>query len=317
MKNVIQSQTGNYTIGSYELPLAVWQMEINSMKQRFIVPDTSFGTLAKKKKEALTAKVKSCIGKYMSKKHLVQLVEKLKKRNADLESRNNELDAFSYSVSHDLKGPLRGIYSYGKILEEECINSLDAEGKKVIQLILQNSKKMEQLINDLLAFSKLGRKDTVTQDINMRALVKTVTGELLSLPFSGKEKIELTIHDILPASGDQGLVKQVWVNLVSNAFKYSGKKSKSVIEIGSCSKGDENVYYIKDNGAGFDMKYYDKLFGVFQRLHSENEFEGTGIGLATTRRIIQKHRGRIWAESKLNEGTIFYFSLPALDGKQG
>jgi len=223
---------------------------------------------------------------------------------------NNELEAFSYSVSHDLRAPLRGIHGYTKILEEDYFDKLDDEGKKIIETILRNAKIMGELIDDLLAFSRLGRKEISKRDIHMNSLARSVADEFISA--SSENKIEIIIKPLPPGNGDHALIKQVLVNLISNAVKYSGKKSKTIIEIGSYFKENKNVYYVKDNGAGFDMKYYHKLFGVFQRLHSQAEFEGTGVGLAIIQRIIQKHQGDVWAESTLNEGATFYFSLETI-----
>jgi len=238
------------------------------------------------------------------------LEQKVMERTNELEIANKELESFTYSVSHDLRAPLRGIHSYSQILKEDYTDQLDEEGKKTIEVISKNSRKMGELIDDLLAFSRLGRKEVNSRDINMNSLVTSISEEFLSS--FAENKIDISIQPLLPASGDQALIKQVWVNLISNAIKYSGKKSKAIIEIGSHQREKMNVYYVKDNGVGFDMKYYSKLFGVFQRLHSQEEFEGTGVGLAITQRIIQKHHGEVWAESKVNEGSIFYFSLQTI-----
>lgn len=223
---------------------------------------------------------------------------------------NKELEAFSYSVSHDLRAPLRAIHSYTKILEEEHRNELNEDAQNIIDIILRNSKKMGSLIDDLLAFARLGKKELMSSDINMHSLTKTIVRDFLTTDI--ENKIDITIQTLPPASGDSALIKQVWINLISNAIKYSSKKELSIICIGYVKNEDKNVYYIKDNGVGFDMEYYPKLFGVFHRLHSNEEFEGTGIGLAIVQRIIDRHHGKIWAESKPNEGATFYFSLPNL-----
>jgi light-regulated signal transduction histidine kinase (bacteriophytochrome) len=170
---------------------------------------------------------------------------------------------------------------------------------------------MGKLIDDLLAFSRLGKKQIDVSEINMNALVESIREELV---FEGREeRTEFNLYPLLPSKGDHTLIRQVWVNLISNAIKYSRHKPQIYIEIGSYEKDSLVVYYVKDNGAGFDMQYYDKLFGVFQRLHSQQEFEGTGIGLAIVQRIVQRHNGTVWAESKLGEGTCFYFSLPDIN----
>ena len=236
------------------------------------------------------------------------LEQKVIERTAQLEIVNKDLESFSYSVSHDLRSPLRAIKAYTKILEEDYGEKFDADGTRVLQSILSNSKKMGNLIDDLLAFSKLDREQVAVLEINMEALVTLVKEEALSDDSSGKIEFHL---DKLPwAKADPSLIKQVWINLISNAIKYSKYKPKPVIEIGAYKKDKFIVYYIKDNGAGFDMRYYDKLFGVFQRLHSPEKFEGTGIGLAIVQKIVSRHNGTIWAESKPDEGTCFYFSLP-------
>jgi signal transduction histidine kinase len=236
-----------------------------------------------------------------------ELEQKVIERTAQLESVNKELESFSYSVSHDLRAPIRAINGYSKILVEDYAEKFDTDGTKILRAIIHNSKKMGELIDDLLAFSKLGRKQVAFSDIDMNALVKLVQEELL---FEEGENIpEFNVKILPPAKGDKSLIKQVWINLISNAIKYSRYKPTTRIEINAYEKDNLIIYYVKDEGAGFDMQYYDKLFGVFQRLHSQEEFEGTGIGLAIVQKIVQRHNGTVWAESVLNEGTCFYFSL--------
>ncbi|WP_316748069.1 sensor histidine kinase [Pedobacter gandavensis] len=236
-----------------------------------------------------------------------ELEQKVIERTAQLESVNKELESFSYSVSHDLRAPIRAINGYTKIIVEDYGDLLDADGIKILQSIINNSKKMGELIDDLLAFSKLGRKQVTVSEINMNDLVDAVKSELV---FDENEHLpEFIIGELPRAQGDKSLIKQVWINLISNGIKYSRYKEKTRIEIGAYREDQHIVYYVKDGGAGFDMAYYDKLFGVFQRLHSQEEFEGTGIGLAIVHRIVQRHQGRVWAESTLDEGSCFYFSL--------
>ncbi|MET4141255.1 signal transduction histidine kinase [Pedobacter sp. UYP1] len=238
-----------------------------------------------------------------------ELEQKVIERTEQLESVNKELESFSYSVSHDLRAPIRAINGYTKILKEDYAEAFDADGVKILQSIISNSKKMGELIDDLLAFSKLGRKQVTVSEIDMTGLVNIVREELL---FEGDENIPEFEMGILPnAKGDKSLIKQVWINLISNAVKYSRNKAQTNIEIGAYTKDNLIVYYVKDYGAGFDMQYYDKLFGVFQRLHSQEEFEGTGIGLAIVQKIVQRHNGTVWAESKVDEGSCFSFSLLA------
>ena len=239
-----------------------------------------------------------------------ELEQKVIERTSQLESVNKELESFSYSVSHDLRAPIRAINAYTRILMEDYSVEMDTEGIKIIHSIIRNSKKMGELIDDLLAFSKLGRKQVKVSEINMMALVNLVREELL---FNEGEKIpKFTVSELPAAKGDQSLIKQVWINLISNAIKYSKYNTNIHIVIGAFEKDNQVVYYVKDEGAGFDMLYYDKLFGVFQRLHSQEEFEGTGIGLAIVQKIVQRHNGTVWAESILNKGSNFYFSLPAI-----
>ncbi|MES2588438.1 MAG: ATP-binding protein [Bacteroidota bacterium] len=237
---------------------------------------------------------------------LERKIQKAKEHTAELETLNNELNSFSYSVSHDLRAPLRAINGYAQILTEDYGTKFDEEGKRLIEVISSNATKMGILIDELLAFSKLGRKEINKTEIDMNELTENVINEYNN-SFPNKAKINVgKLHKI---HADTGLIYQVMFNILSNAVKYSSKKESPLVEISSEDKGDEVVFAIKDNGAGFDMKYSDKLFGVFQRLHSQDEFEGVGVGLALVNRIISKHNGQIWAEAKINEGATFYFSL--------
>ncbi len=239
-----------------------------------------------------------------------ELEQKVIERTAQLETANKELGSFSYSVSHDLRAPIRAINGYTKILLEDYSDKLDQEAMDVLHSILRNSTKMGNLIDDLLAFSKLGRKQVTLSAIDMNELVRVVQEEMILE--EGENIPVYTLIDLPVAKGDQSLIKQVWINLVSNAVKYSKHKEKTNIEIGGYLKDNEVVFYVKDQGAGFDMQYYDKLFGVFQRLHSQEEFDGTGIGLAIVEKIVKRHNGNVWAESTINEGACFYFSLPEI-----
>jgi len=238
----------------------------------------------------------------------VELEEKVVHRTEQLRNTNAELEAFTYSVSHDLRAPLRAIHGYTKILIAEYETNVDAEGRRLMNKIVDNARKMGQLIDDLLAFSRLGRHEILKMHIPMAELVSNICSEL-EKEQPGR-RIKFTMKNVLPAKADNTAIKQVWLNLLSNAVKYSRHQDPALIEIASEIEGQDIVYCVKDNGAGFDMRYADKLFGVFQRLHSEDEFEGTGVGLAIVQRIIVKHGGRVWAEGKVNEGAAFYFSLP-------
>ena len=227
-------------------------------------------------------------------------------RATQLESANKELESFSYSVSHDLRAPLRAIQGYACMLKEIQGDSTP-EANRMMNNIIKNTKKMGQLIDDLLTFSRLGRKELVKITLSMNDLVTNLCAELKEE--QSQSNIEFHIKSLLPAKADAITIKQVWLNLLSNAIKYSKLKDKAIIEISSEIKDNEIIYSIKDNGAGFDMRYAGKLFGVFQRLHSDEEFEGTGVGLAIVQRIIAKHGGRVWAESTVNKGATFFFTL--------
>lgn len=236
------------------------------------------------------------------------LEAQIARRTEQLRKTNKELEGFSYSVSHDLRAPLRIIDGFGQILVEDYSQKLDEEGRRIIDVIMNSAKKMGQLIDDLLNFSKLGRSEIRMSKVNMNQLVAEVLQETTSSGIDIPPR--LTVNNLCPANGDRNLLKQVWVNLISNAIKYSAKKKEPVIEIGMIEQQDNRAYYIKDNGAGFDMQYADKLFGVFQRLHKEHEFSGTGVGLALVQRIIVRHEGTLWAEAEENVGATFYFTLP-------
>ncbi len=236
-----------------------------------------------------------------------RLEQRVVERTLELQAANKELESFSYSVSHDLRAPLRSIHGYMNIFAEEYSQQIDQEGKRLVSIILSNSARMGQLIDDLLSFSQLGRKDLRKGKLNMKKLVNEVWEE--QSEFEKGRKIKFIAHNIPNAIADGATMKQVWANLISNACKYSMNREEAVIEVGSFVEGGIVTYFIRDNGAGFEMKYYDKLFGVFQRLHSEEEFAGTGVGLAIVARIISKHGGTIWAESKVDEGTTFFFTL--------
>ncbi len=231
------------------------------------------------------------------------------RKNAEmqLEAVNKELEAFSYSISHDLRAPLRAIDGYAKMLEEDYQELLNREGKEFIEVIQYNAKKMSFLIDDLLAFSRLGRKTIYKAELDMNELV---TGVIADLGRATPHHAEISVQSLHPVKGDSSMIKQVFTNLLSNAIKYSSKKQNPVIGIRAEQKGDEVLFEVTDNGEGFDMAYVDKLFGVFQRLHSDEEFEGTGVGLAIVQRIVNKHGGRVWARGELGKGSTFSFTLP-------
>jgi len=236
-----------------------------------------------------------------------ELERQVAQRTRQLEASNRELEAFSYSVSHDLRAPLRAIDGFSRILTEDYGGKVDVEGRRLLDVIRDNSRKMGQLIDDLLEFSRLGRKPLATAEIDMKRMVEEVLEEVQQ---AGDRRPGVVLGTLPTAHGDVTLVKQAWVNLLSNAVKFSSKRERPVIEVSGRENGAECVYSVKDNGAGFDMKYYDKLFGVFQRLHDTGEFPGTGVGLAIVQRVVTKHGGRVWAEGKVDTGAAFYFTLP-------
>lgn len=236
-----------------------------------------------------------------------QLNINLERNIAQLQLTNKELESFSYSVSHDLRAPLRGINGYAQMIQDDHAQSFNDEAKRMFNVIRKNAKKMGMLIDDLLAFSRMGRKEITRVPIDFNKLVEPIVADLKQ---TAPGNTNVTVHALPEIQGDPALLAQVYTNLISNAIKYSAKKTQPAIEIGAQEKEDEFVFYVKDNGAGFDMQYAHKLFGVFQRLHSNDEFEGTGVGLAIVQRIVVKHGGKVWAEGKVNEGAAFYFSLP-------
>lgn len=243
---------------------------------------------------------------------LINILEDVEKQRSQaeqsknlLELVNKELEAFSYSVSHDLRAPLRAIYGFTQAIDEDYAPRLDEEGKRYLKLVKDNTEKMGQLIDDLLTFSRIGRREMVKTEIDLKSLSRAIFDEMVSE--EPDRDIELIIRTMPPANGDESLIRQVLVNLLSNAIKFSRPRKKALIEFGYQPK--KEAYYVKDNGVGFDMQYAGKLFGVFQRLHGE-EFEGTGVGLALVNRIVTRHGGRVWAKGKVDEGATFFFTLP-------
>jgi len=236
-----------------------------------------------------------------------ELEQRVEARTKQLEEANKEMEAFSYSISHDLRAPLRSIQLYTDMLETDYDDQLDEGGKKLLGKLLSKTQHMEKLIKELLEFFRMGKKELIYQKISMSKMVNDL---ITSIKEEEKNrKIEFIVHPMSNAPADSMLMKQVWINLISNAVKYTRYKEEAVIEIGAEEKTATIVYCIKDNGAGFDMRYADKLFKIFQRLHSQEKFEGTGIGLSFVHRIIQKHGGKVWAEAKEGQGATFFFEL--------
>jgi len=237
------------------------------------------------------------------------LNERLANRSAELEATNKELEAFAYSVSHDLRAPLRHMAGYGELLQKRSSSVLDAKSQRYVTMILEAAKRMGSLIDDLLSFSRIGRAETQKAVVNLEQLVKEVLSEIKQ-DVTGRD-IAWKIGSLPTCYGDRSMLRIVLVNLVSNALKFTRPRQRAEIEIGSAAaNGDEVVVFVKDNGAGFDMKYANKLFGVFQRLHSTEAFEGTGIGLATVQRVVHRHGGTVRAEGAVDQGATFYFSIP-------
>jgi PAS domain S-box-containing protein len=235
----------------------------------------------------------------------------LAQANLALADANKELEAFAYSVSHDLRAPLRAIDGFSQILVEDYGDKLDAEGRHVIEVVRDGTTRMGRLIDDILDFSRIGRKDLAKSDADMAALATEALHDLG--PEMAGRSIEMKIGTLPHVRGDPRMLERVWGNLLNNAVKFTGKQPHALIEVGARTENGETVFFVKDDGAGFDMQYVDKLFGTFQRLHGAQEFPGTGIGLAIVKRIITKHGGRVWAEGKIGAGATVYFALPLAD----
>lgn len=237
-----------------------------------------------------------------------ELEQRVSDRTAQLQAANHELEAFSYSVSHDLRAPLRAINGYARILAEDLGPKLDAEGQRVLGVIRDEALRMGELIDDLLQLSRLGRQSLNIAPTDMTALAREVYERLsTAVPL---RPVDFRLSPLPDAPADAALLRQVWVNLLDNALKYTRQRDPAVIEVAGDIHGNEAVYSVRDNGAGFEMKYADKLFGVFQRLHTTAEFEGTGVGLALVQRLVHRHGGRVWAEGRLDRGATFHFALP-------
>ena len=236
-----------------------------------------------------------------------ELERRVIERTAQLEAANKELEAFSYSVSHDLRAPLRAVDGFSQAVLEDFGPQLPAEGQHQLKTIRESAQRMGALIDDLLALARLNRQQLKKRVIDTGALVRSTLDEL-GAPWPERQ-IEVRLGDLPASSGDPALLKQVWLNLLSNALKYTRKREKAVVEIGCMKTNGAETFFVRDNGTGFDMRYADKLFGVFQRLHRAEDFEGTGVGLAIVQRIVHRHGGRVWAEAAVDRGATFYFTL--------
>jgi signal transduction histidine kinase len=238
----------------------------------------------------------------------ITLCQRIKDRTAALEQANGELEAFAYSVSHDLRAPLRAIDGFSHILLEDYEGQLDDEGKRLLNLVRANTGRMARLIDDMLSFSRMSRRDMATAPVDMSALARDVAAEIRAA--SPERVLRFEIGELPSVHGDPDMLRQVFVNLLSNAAKFTRVRAEAVIEVGGGDVPDGREYYVKDNGVGFDMAYVGKLFGVFERLHAQKDYEGTGIGLAIVKRIVGRHGGRVWAEGREGEGAVFHFFLP-------
>ena len=236
-----------------------------------------------------------------------ELEQRVADRTAQLQAANKELEAFSYSVSHDLRAPLRHINGFSQALLEDYADKLDAEGKNYLHEVRNASQEMAQLIDDVLQLARVTRSEMQREEVNLSELARSVIADLQKR--NGRQNVSITIKEGLTTRGDKRLLRIVLTNLLGNAWKFTSKQDQAEITFGSEPRNGEVSYFVRDNGPGFDMAYANKLFGAFQRLHTAGEFEGTGIGLATVQRIVYRHGGRVWAEGKLNEGATFYFSL--------
>src|SRR4051794_1218826 len=236
-----------------------------------------------------------------------ELEKRVSERTAELTEANKELEAFSYSVSHDLRAPLRAIIGYSQLVLDDYAVRLDTEAQRLLSVISSEALRMSQLIDDLLTFSRLGRQCVQLTDLDMTALALSAFQSLINA-YPAKAP-QLNIKMLPPVRGDSAMLRQVFFNLLDNAIKFSSVRKNAAIVVGGWIDQEQHVYYVKDNGVGFDEKYVAKLFGIFQRLHTDEEFNGTGVGLALVQRIILRHGGKVWAESKLGEGAIFYFAI--------
>jgi signal transduction histidine kinase len=257
--------------------------------------------------EILLSKIKVFLDLYQQRQALETIVEQLNSANRQLELVNQELETFSYSISHDLRAPLRAIDGFSQMLVESLREDTNQESRRYLETVRDNVRQMNDLIDGLLQFSRLTFQSFANRKIEMKELAQYVVDDLQAL--HPERRVQVSLANLPPAWGDPLFIKQVFENLIQNAFKFSRNRETSQVEIGFQAHGKQTAYFVRDNGVGFDMRYAEKLFGIFQRLHSESEFEGTGVGLANVRRIILRHGGEVWAEAEVDRGATFYFTL--------
>ncbi len=295
---------GDFT-RALEGTVTTWNQEY-----RFLRPDGTYAYVLNRAhiERNETGKAIKVYGAMLDITPLRQTEIELKKRTSQLERANEELESFSYSVSHDLKEPLRAIEGFSRILFLDLKDELDNEAKRKFDVIREKTRKMAQLIENILIFSRLGLQEITVTFNNWEKLVGDVWQEVLDR--DSERNVKFTISPLAACYGDENMMRQVFTNLLSNALKFTKGRNPAIIEVGCEEKKDEYIYYVKDNGIGFDMRFSYKLFKIFNRLHSDKEFAGTGIGLSFVKRIIERHGGRVWAGGKVNEGATFYFTLP-------
>jgi light-regulated signal transduction histidine kinase (bacteriophytochrome) len=287
------------------LNLLAQQCAIVLENYRLIDELQSYSEQLERKVEERTAALRESEQRYRELN--AELEQRVRDRTAQLEVANQELEAFSYSVSHDLRAPLRAMDGFSKALEEDYAEQIDDKGRRYLTRIRTASQHMGQLIDDLLEMSHLSRSEMRHEKVDLSGLARQIAAELKEQ--YPEREVEFEVADGLVVTGDPRLLRVALSNLLGNAWKYTGKQPQPLIRLGKTEHEGQCTYFVRDNGAGFDMAYADKLFGVFQRLHGANEFPGNGIGLATVQRIVNRHGGQIWAEAAVNQGATFYFSL--------